>query len=40
MNGVNIVLDPWFALALFMGFRALTLGAFYPRLEGTVGEAP
>ena len=40
MNGVNIVFDLWFALALFMGFLALTLGGFYLRLEGMVGEAP
>ena len=29
----------WFAFTLFMGFRALTLGAFYPRLESRVGES-
>ncbi|NQU60320.1 MAG: MATE family efflux transporter [Rhodospirillales bacterium] len=27
----------WFAFCLFMGVRALTLGAFYPRLERGVG---
>jgi MATE family multidrug resistance protein len=28
----------WFTFTLFMGFRAITLGAFYPRLEATLGE--